>query len=176
MALFAACEAAAVVFTANDLVLMNGDNLVHVDSHTGDRTVFACIFDCDGPSIPGEGPDFGSANALVGFQGVFVTHYGSVYVAGHRAFSGGDSKHFMVIDVNPETGDRRYVSLACDPPDVCLPGVQGVGQGLNPWAAQFPAIGPPALGGVAALPSWGVPLVVGILLGVSIKLRHKATP
>jgi hypothetical protein len=43
LVVFASSDAAAVVFTADDLVSRTGNNLVHTDSHTGDRSELADV-------------------------------------------------------------------------------------------------------------------------------------
>jgi hypothetical protein len=155
-------------------------------SGTGDGTG-AC-------AVVGSGPQWRIA------RGIAVTPAGDVLVTAHPSFSGfAPCEVQIVYRVDPLSGNRSIASTddlsflcsAAGQPLACCTG-PGTGDGTPPCAAvgsgdfsncsyatelaHIATVPSPPPQPVASLPAWGLPLLAGILLGLSIKaMRRQAT-
>jgi hypothetical protein len=107
-----------------------------------------------------------------------VTTYESVFVVGDAMLGGTD--HPAVIEIHPMTGDRQWKTFACGPSGVCSvnPPLSEIESGpeFDPGASEpwsFGGTAPTKNITVSALPSWGVPLVIGLMIGVSLRPRTR---
>lgn len=79
----------------------------------------------------------------------------------------GPATGFAIFRVAPSTGDRTFVYV--DPND----GDEAINISGFSTAAVVPGFGAFSPS-VAALPIWGIPLAIGIALGLSLRLRRTA--
>jgi hypothetical protein len=139
-----------------DVFVADNGRVLHIDGVTGDRTVISCWAPstCPGGQLIGTGPDFFDP------RGLAVSPSGSILIYS----VGGDPS---VIAIDPTTGDRTVLSNSANGEGAPMP-VSNQPPTLTVWPRRGFFIA-----AIAALPIWGIPLIVGIFIGVSLRLRRR---
>ncbi len=156
-----------------DLVVVEQTRLLHVDTATGNRTVISGCVDTNA-CFPGAKIGSGPTWSMVG--GIAFEDDGSILVGtlGVSPDPNATPRTLppAVIRVNPTTGDRVVIS-GCDAVDleagsnpVCL---SEVGSGPSIEGTPIPARVPHNPPAMSALPEWGLVLLAGVLIGLTIK-------
>ena len=129
-----------------------------IDLDTGDRTIISGRDDdC---TLVGGGPEF---FGNLQWDAIDVADDGRIVAGSRHNAPSGDSPTVYLVD--PVSGDRVIASGCVD--SSCSSTV-----GMGPFFRSFDAIAlepPPPPPAVAALPSWGLALLVGVLIGVTLR-------
>jgi hypothetical protein len=157
----------AVTLSPGDLLYTKGAALVRWDPNTGNRTV---VSGCPNPISPtctaeeliGVGPMFKHTTEL----DPHVQPDGSIVMVGQLDDGAVPSKTAL-FRIDPASGDRSVI--VSDDNDGVPPS-----DGMFPYELQNETTRVPSTPDyVAALPPWGIPLIAGIVLGLSLRLRRR---
>lgn len=133
--------------------------VIRIDLSTGDRTVLSGRRDdC---ALAGAGPDlfgYDAGVADVDADGQIIAMTGGP----------GSSPTMTLWRVDPATGDRTILSGCVD--EACS---STIGAGPQGWPINGHLEPPPAPPTVAALPSWGLPVLAGILVGLTARVLSR---
>ena len=156
--------------------------LLRLDPATGERTIISACLDATCSTFIGSGPKFpqGSSSLKTAIEPT-----GSI-LAAPKGFSFG-----VIYRVDSSTGDRTIVAstdqttTACGsagtPFDCCTgsgisdgtPPCADVGSGPALGANAFMAVAPTFAPALSSLPTWGLALLAGIVLGLAIKTARR---
>jgi hypothetical protein len=176
---FASLESNAVTLDPGDVIGLQyiytvGDffdlKLWHVDKHTGDRTIICSETDGTGPKVSLVFFDF-SHSKIVGSESLLVNNAGNVLyqidlsTCNRTILSSTDQTSSCTADEEPYECCTGSGTSDGTPPCTQV----GSGPDFGEASLKIYAV-PPDIPNVAALPAWGIALIVGILVGLSIRL------
>jgi hypothetical protein len=152
----AAPNAGDIIAGVNGSGTEGGSGVAFVAVATGDRTL---ISECVGGS-----PTLGARPCWPGaVNNIAITQEGQIYINAEPSAA--------LFRVDPGTGDRTLVS--CHPSD---PGCNGATVGSGPLFTAYTGLDifpptPPAA--VSGLGTWAAPLLLGILIGLTVRVMRK---